>query len=299
MAKKKRAASKARASWKGTLRVGLVTIPVQAFNAHLSEAGSVAFHQLHAECHSRIRYEKTCPVHGAISNQEIVSGYEYSKGRYVEIEPDELDSLRTEQERSLSIDAFVEPDQLDPIYLDGRMYYLAPDGDPSREPYAVLLQAMQRKQRYAIGQVVFSGKEQVALVRPYHDALHMALLNYEAEIKDPQAVVAELPEVGAANRHVRLAEQLIDGLSDDDFDFGRYRDIYLEKVRALIEAKVEGREIVAPPAEELPDVVNLMDALRQSIRKTHSGKTHSGKATQARPRSKSARTRRTRRRRAS
>jgi DNA end-binding protein Ku len=270
MAKKKRKSARFRASWRGMLRLGLVAFPVQAFNAHAKEAGTVAFHQLHAECHSRIRYEKMCPVHGEVNNEEIVSGYEYSRGRYVEVEPEELDALRTEKERSLSIDSFIAPEDLDPIYLDGRMYYLAPDGDQAREPYAVVLHAMERKDCYGVGQVVFSGKEQVALVRPYGDALHMALLNYEAEIKDAAEVVGELPRVTTGNRNVRLAEQLIEALTDEDFDFGRYRDTYLEKVRELIEAKVEGREIVMPEQEEEAEVVNLMDALRQSIRHTQS-----------------------------
>jgi DNA end-binding protein Ku len=146
------------------------------------------------------------------------------------------------------------------------MYYLAPDGDPSREPYGVLLEALRRKGRYGIGQVVFSGKEQVVLVRPYEDSLQMALLNYEAEIKRPAEVVGEVPRIGSTNRNVRLAEQLIDSLSEEDFDFGRYQDAYLEKVRELIEAKVEGRDVVAPPEEEEEaDIVNLMDALRKSI----------------------------------
>ena len=271
------------------LRFGLVAFPVQAFNAHSNEAGAVAFHQLHAECHSRIRYEKTCPVHGPVSNKEIVSGYEYSKGRYVEVEPDELDALRTEKERSLSIDSFISPYDIDPIYLDGRMYYLSPDGDPARESYAVLLEAMMKKDCYGIGEVVFSGKEQVALLRPYDDVLHMALLNYEAEIKNPAQVVAELPHVGGANRNVRLAEQLIDGMMDEDFDFGRYEDHHLEKVRKLINAKVEGREVVVPTEEEEPDIVNLMDALRQSIRHTRNGhhephrrrRTHRGRGQRA------------------
>jgi DNA end-binding protein Ku len=295
MAKKKatkRGAGKARASWKGMLRFGLVAFPVQAFNAHSNEGGTVAFHQLHKECHSRIRYEKTCPVHGPITNEDIVSGYEYSKGRYVEIESEELDALRTERERSFSIETFIEPEDIDPIYLDGRMYYLSPDGDQAREPYAVLLEAMERKGRYGIGQIVFSGKEQIALLRPYDDALHMALLNYEAEIKNPADVVAELPRIGSTNRNIRLAEQLVDSLTEDDFDFGRYEDTYLEKVRELIEAKVEGREIVAPPEEEEADVVNLMDALRKSIRQTQG-------AERAPTRARRPKTSRTKRRRAS
>src|SRR3954468_3995105 len=124
MAKGKKKSDSVRASWSGMLRFGLVSFPVQAFNAHAHDAGNVVFHQLHASCHSRIRYEKGCPIHGAVSNDEIVSGYEYRRGQYVEVDPEELGDLRTEAEKALTIDTFIAPDEVDPIYLDGRMYYL-------------------------------------------------------------------------------------------------------------------------------------------------------------------------------
>src|SRR5204862_2841179 len=157
MATKKKNAKrplKHRASWKGNLSFGLVSFPVQAFNALDPEQSDIHFHKLHATCHRRIHYEKVCPIHGRVSNDEIVSGYEYAKGKYVEIEPQELDALRTETERSLTIDAFVEPDAIDPIYFDGRMYYLAPDGTVAEEPYAVVTEALEREGRCGIGQVV-------------------------------------------------------------------------------------------------------------------------------------------------
>ena len=119
--KKQKRAAKPRSSWRGMLRFGLVVFPVEAFNAHARGQGPIAFHQLHATCHSRIHYQKVCPIHGEVSNDEIISGYEYSRGQYVEIEPEELDKLRTEKERSLTIDSFIHPADLDPIYFDGRM----------------------------------------------------------------------------------------------------------------------------------------------------------------------------------
>src|SRR4051812_25242209 len=103
---------KGRASWRGNIQFGLVSIAVEAINAHALDADHIALHQLHAECHSRIHHEKVCPVHGQVSNDEIVSGYEYAKGKYVEIEPDEIDKLRTKKERNLNIDAFIEPQEL-------------------------------------------------------------------------------------------------------------------------------------------------------------------------------------------
>jgi len=173
--------------------------------------------------------------------------------------------LRTEAERSLTIDAFVEPDAIDPIYFDGRMYYLAPDGTVAEEPYAVVTEAMEREGRYGVGQVVFSGKDQLALVRPDKGVLHMAMLNYEAEIRKPRDVVAAARHEHIGGRKVQLAQTLIRSWFQSDFDFAAYEDRYREKLKELIEAKIEGREIVAPEEEEKPEVINLMDALKKSI----------------------------------
>src|SRR6478609_7531142 len=155
---KSKSKSKTRASWRGHLTFGLVSFPVEAINAHDPKHSDIHFHQLHATCHRRIHYEKVCPVHGAVSNDEIVSGYEYRKGQYIEIDPEELDALRTEKERSLTIDAFVAEDEIDPVYFDGRMYFLLPDGPAGEEPYRVIVDAMDREECWGVGQVVFSGK---------------------------------------------------------------------------------------------------------------------------------------------
>lgn len=117
--KKAKPAASRRASWKGNLTFGLVSFEVEAFNALNREESDIRFHQLHAKCHRRIRYQKVCPTHGELTNDEIVSGYEVTKGHYVEIDPDELDELRTPSERALRIDGFVAPDAIDPLYYDG------------------------------------------------------------------------------------------------------------------------------------------------------------------------------------
>lgn len=274
--------SKHRASWKGNLTFGLVSFPVQAFNARNPEQSDVHFHQLHAECHRRIHHVKTCPTHGEVNNDEIVSGYEYAKGKYVEIEPEELDALRTQQERSLSIDAFIEPDAIDPVYLDGRMYYLLPAGEGANEPYAVMTEALEREEQYGIGQVVFSGKEQLALVRPLGGLLHMAMLNYHNELKSPQEMLADLKKPRKINRQVQLAQALIRNWSSRDFEFEEYEDRYRAKVKRLIKDKIEGRETVVPgEEEEEPEVVNLLEALKQSVAAT-SGRSRKGKRTRRR-----------------
>lgn len=265
--RQKKGSRSARASWQGMLRFGLVVFPVEAFNARVRDEGEVSLNQLHAPCHNRIRYEKHCPVHGKVPNNEIVSAYQYAKDQYVEIDSDELDALRTDAERALTIDSFVSPEEIDPIYLDGRMYYLAPDGREAAEPYLVFLNALQKKNKVGVGQVVFSGREQVVQVRPYGEALLMEMLNYAVEIRPPEDVLPELPAVREAPKKVRLAEQLIETWSEEKFDFAQYEDQRLSKLKELVEAKVEGREVVTPPeAKEAPPAVDLMDALRQSVK---------------------------------
>lgn len=245
-------------------------------NALITEKSDIHFHQLHAKCHSRIRHQKVCPVHGEVTNDEIISGYEYKKGKYVEIEPEELDALRSERERSLTIDAFLEPDTIDPLYFDGRMYYLRPDGAGAEESYAVVAEAMEREEKVGIGRVVFSGKDQIVLVRPLDGVLHMAMLNYEAEIRPPEQMKVALHKPKGILRKVQLAQILIRSWTERDFDFSQYEDTYRERVQELVKAKIEGREIVAPQENEEPEVVNLMEALKQSVHQATSrrGKTH-------------------------
>lgn len=276
---RKKAKSKSRreqrASWKGNLTFGLVSFAVEAYNALDRQGSDIHFHQLHAKCHRRIHYQKVCPEHGEITNDEIVSGYEYQKGKYIEIDPEELDALRPESERALKIDAFISPETIDPLYFDGRMYYLLPAEKGAQESYGVMVTAMEREERYGVGQVVFSGKDQLALIRPVDHVLHMAMLNFEAEIRRPDAISKSLPKPAAStSRQVRLAQTLIKDWADDNFDFSDYEDSHREQIQVLIDAKVKGREIVTPEEEsdDEPATINLMDALKKSLGQSHRGK---------------------------
>ncbi len=139
-----------------------------------------------------------------------------------------------------------------------------PSGVGAGEPYALLEAAMQRKKRWGIGQVVFSGREQLAVVRPLDGVLTIAMLNYDAEIRKPEDIKNQFTQARTEVRKLRLAEQLVGEWQNDKFDFGKYRDHYREKVRQAIEAKRKGEKL-EPVAEEEPEVINLMDALKQSV----------------------------------
>jgi DNA end-binding protein Ku len=257
----------ARYSWKGFLRLSLVSVPVQAFNVQESgQAGNISLHQLHDKDHARIRYVKVCPQHGEVSSDEIVSGYEVSKDEYVVIEPSELEALRAPAEKAITLDSFVAPDSIDLLYFSGRNYYLLPDGEAGVKPYTVLLRAMAKQNKWGVGQAVMFGREHLVLVRPQDELLSLALLNYADEIRHSEAF--ELGEAKVSATELQLAETLIKASTAKKFDIAKYQNEYAHKLRMLIEAKVEGREIVTPPGEEEPVVVNLMDALRASVAKT-------------------------------
>jgi DNA end-binding protein Ku len=262
-----------RASWRGNLSFGLVSFPVQAVNALNRQQSDIHFHQLHADCHRRIRYQKVCPVHGEVSRDEIVSGFEYRKGHYVEIEPDELDAVRTKKERALTIDAFVDPASIDPIYFDGRMYFLLPDGSGSQGPYAIIAAALERAEYWGVGQIVFSGKDQVVAVRSLEGRLHMAMLNYDEEIRTPAEVLPRPKAPAGSAKQIKMAQTLIDAWYSEDFDFASYDDHYRERVEKLIDAKKKGRQIAEPEEDDdEPEVINLMEALKRSVQGAKSGR---------------------------
>ena len=254
-----------RSVWSGFIRFSLVAVPVKAYTTAASGGGEISLNQLHKECHSRIQYKKTCPIHGEVKQDDIVSGYEFDKGQYVVIDPEEIDKMRTAADKAINVAAFVSPDQFDPAYFTGKHYYLLPDGPVGQKSYALLVKAMKESDRYAFAQVVFSGKEQVVLVRPVNDLLVMSMLSYQQEMKPIAEFESEAPKAEVPPAELKVAKSLIETMTEDNFDFRKYRNTYTDKLTALIEAKMSGKEIVAPPQAETPQVVNLMDALQKSL----------------------------------
>ena len=259
------AASLGRSTWKGHLRVSLVSIPVKAYTAATSGGGEIHLNQLHRDCHHRIRYRKTCPVHGEISSEEIVSGYEYARDQSVVVQPEELDRLRTESDRAIAIDVFVAPEAVDAVYHTGKTYYLLPDGPAGAKPYALLHRVMGEQGLHAVARVVLSGRERLVLVRPLGRLLAMSTLVYESQVKAAEAFeeAVAAPELSA--EELQLATSLVTASCAEQFDLGRYRDLYTERLGALIEAKIEGHEITTAPAEPEREVINLIDALKRSV----------------------------------
>jgi DNA end-binding protein Ku len=253
-----------RATWKGFLRLSLVSVPVRAFTANAT-ASEVHLNQLHKGCNNRIRYQKVCPQHGEVQGEDIVSGYEYAKGQYVVVDPDELDKLRKESDRSVNIDGFIKADQLDPIYHSGRTYYLLPDGTPGQKPYQLLQRALVEDGLVAIAQVVLTGREQVVLLRPLDGLLAMTVLEHQSHVKLPDAFKDEIAEASWSDEEMRLTKMLVEASRKETFEFGAYKDTYTEKLTQLIQMKVDGQEVVQVADTEKPQIVNFMEALKQSV----------------------------------
>lgn len=255
----------ARPSWEGFLTFNLISIPVKAYNAAISGGGRIGFHLLHAKCGERIRYKKVCPVHGEVANQDIVSGYEYAKGEYVAVEAGERARLRDEDDKAIAVDTFVAPESIDPIYFSGKTYYLVPNGPAAIKPYVVLMEAMAQHDRHAVAQVVFSGRGQLAVVRPYSGILVMTLLNFEFQVKSPDAFLGEVGTAVVSAEERKLAASLLEFATSGEFDLARYKDDYATRLARLIEKKSQGAARRVRADEGARPVMDLTEALRKSV----------------------------------
>ncbi|MCR9292631.1 MAG: Ku protein [bacterium] len=262
----------ARSSWKGYLKISLVSVPVKAYTA-TNSAKAIALNQLHEPCHSRIKYQKVCPVHGAVSSDEIVSGYEYAKDQYAVIDTSELKKLRSESDKSIVVDQFVDEAQVDNRYLAGACYFLVPDGAVGQQAYALIRDVMRDSKMNGIAKIVLSNREQLVLIRPVENLIGMLVLRHADELKTPAAFSDEVVDTQLSDQEMQLTKQLMQGLYAESFDLERYPDDYTEKLTALIQSKVEGKELVTPEAHDEPQVINLMEALKASIQQVSPGQT--------------------------
>jgi DNA end-binding protein Ku len=252
----------ARPTWKGYLKISLVTIPIKVFPA--TDAGAtLSFNQLHAECQTRIQQKRWCPhCEREVPNTDIVKGYEFEKGRYVVMDEEDIEKVRVDSTRVINLEKFTTDSAIDPIYLE-RPYYLAPDGPVASEAFAVVREGMEGMA--GIGKVALYGREYLVKVQPRERGLIMYTLRHAEEIRAMDGIdeLAQMPAKVKADE-VKLARQVMSTF-EGELDFKAYRDEYQDGLREIINAKVEGREVVAPEVEAPPKVVNLMDALRRSL----------------------------------
>ncbi len=252
-----------RTIWNGSLSFGLVTIPVGL--AVAQQRQDVAFRTLHRECGTPIKQKRYCPLHERdVEADELVKGWEFAKGQYVLVEDSDLESVELKRSRSIELLRFVPLAEVDPLYFD-RAYYLAPGTDPvGRRPYGLLLEALRSTGMAAVGKFVLWGKENLCLVRPLEGALVLETLYYAEDIRSKAEISEIVEELEVGEPELSMARQLIESLAGS-FDPADYRNDYRDELRAMLEAKRAGKEIVQPePAPEAP-VIDLMEALRQSI----------------------------------
>jgi len=269
-----------RPTWKGFLKVSLVTIPVKVFPATES-AATLSFNQLHAECQTRINQKKWCPhCEREVTSSEVVKGYEFEKGRWVVVSDADIQKVRVESTRVINLVQFADDTEIDPIYVD-RAYYLAPDGPIAAEAFAVMREGMAGKA--GIGKVALYGREYLVAIRPQKKGLVMYTLHHDAEIRSIDTI-EELNAVPSKVKpeEMKLAKQVISTF-DAALNLKDYKDEYTEGLRKIIDAKIAGEEIVAPEVEEPAKVVDLMEALRKSLNAVSAEKKKPAKAKLARP----------------
>ena len=264
-----------RPTWKGFLKVSLVNIPVKVFPATES-AATLSFNQLHAECQTRIQQKRWCPhCDREVPLSEIAKGYEFEKGRYVVMTEEDLSKVRPESTRIIDLVQFTDVASIDPIHVD-RAYYLAPDGNIATQAFAVMREGMQGKA--GIGKLALYGREYLVAVQPKDNGLVMYTLRHAREVRSMDNI-DELQTVPAKVKpeEIKLAKQVIENF-EGTLDWEEYRDQYQEELQRIIDAKVAGEEVVATVEEAPPKVVNLMDALRQSLDRVSTGKKKAAKA---------------------
>jgi DNA end-binding protein Ku len=254
-----------RAIWSGSISFGLLNVPIKLYSAVSRK--SVSFRELRASDSSRIRHKRVAEADGEeVPYEEIVKGYELAPEQYVILTKDELEEMNPKKTRAIEIEAFVDLDEIDPIYFD-HPYYLGPDKG-AEKAYALLTKAMEEQKKVAVARFVLRNKENLAAIRPMNGVLTMATMRFADEVVSPDEISEVFGEDGESPRkaEVDMAKQLIESLAQD-FDASEYKDEYREELIALIERKAKGEEIVevegeAPKPTKAPD---LMAALEESL----------------------------------
>jgi DNA end-binding protein Ku len=260
--------SRRRPVWSGALSFGLVNVPVKLFSATASH--DVHFHEYQAKTGQRIHHKRVAENSGReVAYDDIVKGYELSKGKVVLLEPEEIKALAPRRSRMIEIEQFVDLADIDPIVWDSP-YYLGPGNETAAKSYELLRRAMEETGKVGIGRFVMRNKEYLVTVRPLGKGLVIETMHYQDEIRDQKEAVTELPSRVAVNpRELGMAKQLIESLSAK-WDHSKFEDSFRDQVQSLIQKKAKGQKIVAeeaPPEEG--QVVDLMEALKASL---HGGK---------------------------
>jgi DNA end-binding protein Ku len=251
-----------RTTWKGHLKLSLVSCPVRLYNA-VSRSDRVSFHLLHKDTHNRIQMFPHDPELGKVDRSDLVKGYEYEKDQYVILTQEDFDKVQIDSSKAIVIEKFVDQKDVDPIYLDSP-YYVAPDGPVAEETFRVLHEAMRQKKKVALSRVVLSSREHLIALSVRDRGFVVMTLRAANEVRDDKPYFEDIGEDEPDQEMLELAEALIDKKSGK-FDPSEFMDRYQEALLEVVKAKVKGQEPVIAKAPERGKVVNLMDALKRSL----------------------------------
>jgi DNA end-binding protein Ku len=254
-----------RAYWKGFLRLSLVSIGVQIYNAVESKS-EISFRQIHKPSGRRVNYEKVVQGIGKIENSDIAKGYEVDSDTYVLLEPEEIDAIKLDSKRTIDLVQFVDAKDIDYRYFE-RPYYVAPADEMAAEGYVVIRDALRKSGKVGLAQITIAGREWLVAVAPLEDGLVMEMLRYANELRDTSDYFGEVPKVKPDKEMIELATQLIEKKSAP-FNPDKFQDHYATALRELVQEKLKGHKIIAPHEDARPqgsNVVDLMEALKRSI----------------------------------
>lgn len=260
----------ARAYWTGQIRLALVSIPVQLFSA-TKTAARISFNQIHKPSGKRIRYDKVVPGIGSVDADEIIKGYEVEKGKYVLFEDQEIEDLKLEAKRTIDLVQFVDEDEIDPVYFDKPLYVAPEDDDVAGEAYVVIRDALKRTKKVGLGQIVIRGKASIVCLKPYGKGLVIETLRYADEVAKADQFFETIPDAKPDGELISMAEDLIERKAKP-FDPKAFKDPYDQKLRELIQAKIDDRPLEEVDEPEVgAQVINLMDALKRSMKEAGAG----------------------------
>ncbi|MBN8912642.1 MAG: Ku protein [Rhizobiales bacterium] len=254
----------ARAYWKGFLRLSLVTIGVEIYNAVESKA-DISFRQIHKPSGKRVNYEKVVAGIGKIDTKDIVKGYEVDKDTYVTLDPEDIEAVKLESKKTIDLVQFVDAKEIDYRYFE-RPYFIAPTDELSGEGYVVIREALRKTGKVGLAQITISGREWLVAIAPLEDGLVMEMLRYAEELRQPEDFFDEVPGTKPDKEMVDLAVQLI-GKKSGAFKPEKFEDHYQTALKALVQDKLKGRKIVAHEQDRPKggNIVDLMEALKRSV----------------------------------
>jgi DNA end-binding protein Ku len=245
--------------WKGHLTFGLVSFPVRLFSAARGE--TISFNMLHKQDHSRIKQVIYCQAEDKpVPRSELVKGYEYEKDHYVEVDDEEIKKVAPKTAKVMELLEFVKADQVDPIYLESS-YYMAPD-EGGEKPYALLFQALRETKYFGIAKVAMHNREHIVILRPNGKGVVLHTMFYADEIRQVDEFRTDTSQV--KEKELALAKMLIDSLIAE-FEPQKYQDTYRTNLQAMIQAKLEGQQVVATPTPHIAPVIDIMEALKKSL----------------------------------